>query len=174
MAERTAQETRKEKGEALYWEGAVEPIEEHLQERVSDFCEPGIGGGIYSVRGSRGDYTVSFENPVLGVQSAVCDCEDYRRREKMCKHGYAVAKKVWVSNQRKTLTLKIKREQEALATGKKGGFTKEYSRKVIEKAARELAELEKPEERRATEREEPVKKSGYERPAHLPEGHFDL
>ena len=141
MAEKTAQETRREKGEALYRRGAVEVVEEYLQERVSDFDEPNIGGGIYSVRGSRGIYTVTFDNPVLGVPSAVCGCEDYRRREKMCKHGYAVQKKVWVSNQRKTLILKIKREQEALAAGKKGGFTKEYSRKVIEKASRELEAL---------------------------------
>ncbi len=161
---------RYDDGQVLYFQGAVEVVEERLREPANDYGAPSVASGVYSVRGSRGRYTVTCEAPVLGVPDVVCDCEDYRRRGTTCKHGYAVMRHVAMSNRRISLERQIERAREALENGG-GGLRPEFHLRSVERATRELAELG-PGERRAAEaaavvaeRDEPARRRGYEPPA---------
>ena len=131
---------RREKGRALYYEGAVEVVEERLREPTNSYGTPKIAWGVYSVRGLRDDYAVTCEVPELGVPDVRCDCEDYRRRGTICKHGYAALERLRATNMRISLEGRIESAREALANGG-GGLKPEFHRRSIEMATRELEEL---------------------------------
>ena len=96
-AKRKDRVSRAEKAKALYEAGAVQVIEEWLRESEVAYLPPRIGGGKYTVEGSRGVYELEVEIPVLGAPEATCTCEDHRRANAphgRCKHALAVLEHV--------------------------------------------------------------------------------
>lgn len=117
MATKEKQDTRREKGEALYEAGAVTVLEEWLGESAPEGGCPEISGGRYEVGGSGGrsyEVTARIPDPASApsdpdmsewdeehFESYTCLCEDHRRGNAplgLCKHIYAVQAHITAAN----------------------------------------------------------------------------
>ncbi len=72
-----AAKTSEEKGRELYRAGKVEFLEGNNPKVGGEFSVEGSGGKSYSV----------YLDIAYGVEE--CECEDYRRQRKPCKHIFA-------------------------------------------------------------------------------------